>query len=78
MIKKFNQYNESASYTQYNRVILLIEYKMAQKGWTAFTEDSYANELASLTDDEILEMYSKYDSEIEEMSEFVRKFKDNI
>ena len=57
-----------------NKVQLLIEYKMMEQDWSAWTEDSYASGLYSLSDYEIEEFLNKSDYEIEQIKEQINKY----
>jgi len=57
-----------------NKIQLLIEYKMMESGWAAWTEDSYASYLWQLEDNEIFEFMNKTESEIEEIIHNVNEF----
>jgi len=52
---KFNKGVSIMSRSEDNIIIKLIEEKMERHGWTAYTPDSYASYLNTLTDDEIIE-----------------------
>ena len=78
-MKKFNEFiNESVDRKHHNKVTLLIEYKMMNKDWSAWTEDSYASELAGLTDDEILDFMNKSEDEIDEIESEIEYILKNI
>jgi hypothetical protein len=57
-----------------NIALLLIEYKMMNSGWSAWTEESYASILFQLEDQEIVDFINKTDHEIEEIQSDVNKF----
>jgi hypothetical protein len=75
-MKKYNKFiNENINNRKsYNKIILLIEYKMMESEWYAWTEDSYASTLFQLNDSEIEEFMNKYDSEIEEIQYKVNEY----
>lgn len=66
--------NENVERKTNNKIQLLIEYKMMESEWTAWTEDSYASTLFELEDYEIVEFMNKHNSEIEEIQFKVNKF----
>ena len=78
--KQYDKYgrfiNENYERKANNKIQLLIEYKMMESNWKAWTEDSYTSTLFQLDDSEINDFMNKYDSEIEEIQYEVNIFYD--
>lgn len=58
-----------------NKVVLLCEYKMMKMDWSAWTFESYASMLQTLTDTDIEGFYLLTDSEIETIQKEVNTYR---